>query len=1148
MGIRTLRAYATLLAALSLAIPAAAQTITGSIVGSVIDPSGAAVAGAKVTATLTSTGVEREIQTDERGAFVFTALQPGDYDLAVTASGFKKLERRGLALSSQETLPAGQLTLDIGALADTVTVTAQGATVQTASAERSGTILGSQLENLMIKGRNAMSLLQLMPGVVDLQLTEKIDRNFEFYVQGNRRNSSAVTVEGMPVNAIGNNFNTIVMLSQDAIAEMRVLLTNYQAEYGRSSGATVNIIGKSGTRQFHGLGSYFKRHEQFNANNFFNNRLGVVKPRYRYNTWNYNVGGPIYIPGKFNKSKDKLFFFWSQEYWPLKVPTAISQLTVPTELERTGDFSQSLDLNGRLITVTDPSSKLPFPGNRIPADRVDSSGLALLKVFPAANFFNRGISGGRYNYVFQSENELPLHMENLRVDYNLNPRNTLNFTMAWFVDQQTGGFGTLTNTSNVWPQITKTYRLHGQAYVLRYTRIISPTLINETSLGVTRRPENNSASAEEIKKNQRSTVGFVAGQLNPATNPLDFIPNATFGGVTGAASLNMEGRFPFWQKINSFSLTNNLTKIWGPHTIKVGVVLDRHFQGAFNDGTYTGNFSFARDTNNPLDTGYAYANAALGVYASYTEQTSRVYIHYRQFTDEFFAQDTWKLTRRLTLDYGMRFHHLDPIFMSDDAMSVYVPSLYDPKQAVRLIAPRLVGGRRVGVDPITGTTYLATQIGALVPGVGNPANGTALAGRGGLPRGLVNGYGILLGPRFGFALDVFGNGKTAVRGGFGMFYNRPNMSENYLRFVGQLPLVQNPTLYYGTLAGLRSATGVVFPQNVNGFDRSSTSPSVMNYSLSVQQNVGFGTVVDVGYVGSLGRHLMWLRDLNYVPFGARFDPKNADPSNPAVPLSDAFLRPTPGYNALNVSEAAGSSNYHSMQVTARRRFTRNVQFGAAWTWSKAMDYSDYDTSGISMIVPIRVWNYGLASWDRTHNFKLDWLWNLPKVPWRQPVVKMALNDWQLSGITSFMSGAPVNVGFSTTTGIDLTGTPSQGARIYQTGNAVLPKGERTFSRNFRTDVFGLPAKGTVGNAATYQLRGPGTNNWDVAIFKDFPIREAMRLQYRLELYNAFNHTQFSSFDSTARFDAQGNQVNALLGQFTVARSPRIMQMALRFYF
>ena len=387
-----------------------------------------------------------------------------------------------------------------------------------------------------------------------------------------------------------------------------------------------------------------------------------------------------------------------------------------------------------------------------------------------------------------------------------------------------------------------------------------------------------------------------------------------------------------------------------------------------------------------------------------------------------------------------------------------------------------------------------------------------------------------------------------MRGGFGVFYNRQNSDAVVSPYSTQQPLVQNPVIYYGRIGDLGSSLGFVFPQSVGGLDREGYVPTVMNFSLSVQREVGFRTVVDVGYVGSLGRHLMWQRNLNAIPFGANFDPANADPTNPKVPLPNTFYRPRIGYGDIALREWASSSNYHSLQVSANRRMARGVQFGAAWTWSKAMDYNDYDRQYVSTLVPVRVWNYGLASFDRTHMLKLNWLWELPKSPWKNAAASVLLNGWQLSGISIFSSGAPLGVGFSTTVPMDITGSPTDGPRIVVTGNPVLPKSQRTFSRNFRTEVFQLPAKGTIGNAAKTLIRGPGINNWDLGIYKNFPVREQIRFQFRCEMYNAFNHTQFAGLDTTARFDPAGKQVNSRFGEFTSARNPRQMQFALRFYF
>lgn len=1138
----------------ALAVAAAtwlgAQTITGSIIGSVLDSSGSAVVAAGASLTHAATGAVRDVKTDGRGDFQFGSLQAGEYTLTVTAKGFKTLQQQGITLSAAETLPLGKIVLEVGAIAETVTVTAQGAAVQTASGEHADLIAGEQIEGLMTKSRNVMSLLSLMPGVFDagsIGNPDFMDRNFELYVQGNRRSTSSVSLDGMTTNPMGNNFNNTVTVSQDSIAEVKVLLSNYAAEYGRSSGASINVVTKSGTRGFHGLGSYFKRHEQFNANNYFNNQQNVAKSRYRYNTWNYNVGGPVLLPGGFNRSRNKLFFFFSQEYWPLKGSSALTQLTVPTALERTGDFSQSLDLNNKAVTVVDPTSRTPFPGNVVPTSQLDPSGTALLKIFPLPNFTNRAISNGRYNYVFQVPKQTPVRMENLKLDYVISPKHSVAFTFAGFLDKQSGGLGIATSAAN-WSQMVKDYRIHGQGYVLRYTGVWSPSLINEMSLGFTRRPESATASAAEIARNQRTTIGFTAGQLNPSSNPLNIVPNASFSGVTNAANLSIEGRFPFYQRLNAFNLTDNTTKTLAAHTFKAGIMIERNYEGTNGNGNYYGSVAFGSDGNNPLNTGYAYSNAAMGVFQTYTEASNRIVLNFRQHAYEGFVQDAWRVSRRLTVEAGVRLHYLIPLYMSTNQLSSFSTSLWSAAKQPKLIQPAMVGGVRKGVHPLTGEVYPAALIGAIAPNTGDVANGMAVAGKDGYPRSLVDTYALRLGPRVGFAFDVFGTGKTAIRGGFGMFYNRPNMTDNYSAlWVGQLPLISNPTIYYSTLTSLQSSSGAVFPQAVNGLDRSDRVPHVMNMSFSVQQYVGFKTIVEVGYVGSLSRNLLWRRNLNAIPTGTNFLASSIDPTTNSA-YTTSFLRPMIGYNDVAMTEAASSSNYNGGHITARRRLVRGVQFGFSWTWSKAMDFNDNDSDTISSLVQPRVWNYSMAAFDRTHMFKANWLWNVPNPRVSSAMLKQALNGWQLSGITSFLSGAPTAVGFTSAAGIDYTGTATQGARVVVLSNPVLPKGERTFTHNFRTDVFAAPVKGTWGNSARYILRGPGVNNWDISAIKDFPVRDQMRFQFRAEAYNAFNHSQFSAMDTTAKFDAAGNQTNTGLSSFTSARTPRILQFALRFYF
>ncbi len=1124
------------------------QIVTGSVVGTVIDPSGMPVPGAEVCLVQEATARERKTQTNEQGDFVFSGLDAGHYALTVTASGFRKYERRQIILATGERLPLGNVQLEIGALTEVVSVTERGgAIVQTQSAERADVITSLQVDRLLLRGRNVKDLVGLLPGVVVVSEAEDLSSSSNFNVMGSRNTFNNIAVDGVPATDMGNGSMLKLTVSQDAVSEVKILVSNYQAEYGRMAGSNIQIVTKSGTRDFHGLASSFKRHEQFNANGFFNNRLGIRKPRYRFNTWTYNLGGPVYIPRRFNANRDKLFFFWHQEFWPT-TNSVTGQRTMPTALEKEGNFSQSLDVNNKLILLKDPyNGGAPFPNNVIPASRIDRNGQALMKIFADPNFLDRSISRGQYNYVFVSENDLPKSTSTLRLDYNINSTNFLTGTYAAFSEDQTCYSG-CAQTAN-WPQMRRTWWSHPKSLTARYTRVFSPTVLNEFSFGFLSQPAENSYEQEELRRNLRETVGFQIGQFNPKANPLKVVPNATFGGVPNAAQIYFEGRFPLYNRYYLYNWSNNLTINRGPHTFKAGVYIETFFRNQKKAVPFNGSFHFGRNVNNPLDTNYAYSNAILGVFNSYTEISGEAWMNQRTGGYEFFAQDNWKATRKLVLDYGLRMHYTLPITERDNFMAGFVASRYDPVKAPQLIRPTKIYGRRMGIHPVTGQTYSVAQIGAIAPGVGNPFNGMVVAGEGGYPRALVKTRGIQWGPRLGFAYDLFGNGKTALRGGFGMFYNR-FFTEGFAGpLTGQPPLLQSPVVSFGELKTLLSSTGLIFPSDVFGADLEGYLPTVMNFGLSVQRDIGYGTVVDVGYGGSLGRHLLWRRDINPVPLGANFDPKNADPTVAGQPLPSAFLRPYTGFNSVQIMEGASSSNYHSLQVQAKRRFASGLQFGVAWTWSKAMDFNDTDSATVSPLVPVRVWNYGLASFDRTHVLKINYVWDVPELRLGSAIARHVLNGWQLSGITSFISGAPLGIGFTTTTPIDITGSVSQGARVVVLDKPVLPKNQRTFSRNFRTEVFRLPAVGTIGNAAKTLIRGPGINNWDMAIFKSFSLTERARLQFRCEMYNAFNHTQFSDLDTTARFDPKtGEQVNSRFGEFTANRPARQMQFALRFYF
>jgi hypothetical protein len=827
-------------------------------------------------------------------------------------------------------------------------------------------------------------------------------------------------------------------------------------------------------------------------------------------------------------------------------------VTVPAAAERLGDFSNSRNNNNRnqLIIIRDPrNSRAPFPGNVIPPDRIDRNGQNYLNLLPLTNFFNTALSANNYNYQVQESLWMPKTMETLRADYQIDRNTTVYGRFNYWWENQQGWAVAAGNTP--WGWLPNTYRNWTKSFALSATRILGPLLIVEGSTSVSRWLEAGPAIQQaDLDRLNRKNAGFDIPQFHPENNPYNLAPAATFGGISQAANPSYTGRFPLRGAETVFLWNAAATKTSGPHVSKLGLYAERWRAVKGENGTFAGQFKFDQDTNNPNDAGDAYANALLGNFSQYTESTTRPPTYEYTTSIEWFAQDNWKITRRLTLDLGVRWGWSQPFHSNRRQEAGFLPERWNPSRSVLLMPPVRADGARLARNPITGEILPAALIGAIVPGAGNPFNGTVdLATDNNYPDGLRNTTGIKTAPRFGFAYDPFGKGRTAIRGGVGIFYEiheKDNWSNN---FALDPPRQLNPVIYYGNLKTFLTAPEYNFPSGTNGIDRGRALGRTMSYSFGIQQNIGFGTVIDASYVGSLGRHLMERHNLNSTPLGANFLATSIDSTNNR-PLPSTFLRRYIGYNDILYYSYDGNSSYHSLQLSANRRLTKGIQFGVAWTWSKAMDYADSETGTVSNQVDPRVWNYGKAGFDRTHIVKMFWIYNLPRARWRNAFARGVLDGWQVSGINTFMSGAPTAISLNYATGLsrDISGS-TDGARVLVIENPILPKGDRTFDRTFNEAAFRVPPPGTWGNAPKDVFRGPGINNWDISMFKNFRlIKERWRAQFRGEFYNAWNHTQFSSVNTSPQFDQAGNASNPLFGQYTASRLPRRVQMALRVSF
>jgi hypothetical protein len=1162
------------------AAPLAAQQVSGKINGSVTEATGSFITGANVKIVSEATGQTRETKSGNDGTFEVTNLQPGKYRIEITQTGFKRLEHGGIELTANQSLSVGQLKLTIGDVATSLTVQAEVTQLQTSSGERSGIISSDEIRDLTVINRDFVSLVSLLPGVVDTPGTAEVQGfsgNASVNVNGGRSNGNSITIDGGSTeNTNGGNGNNFVSL--DSIGSVRIITSNYQPEFGRKPAASIMAISKGGSQKYHGAAYWYYRHEWMNANQFFNNRQGLPQTPRRVQTPGFNIGGPVPLPGRMNNGKMKVFFFGSLEFIKERRPLGIINLTTPTAAERTGDFSNSK--NGTTpVYIKDPtvsgtcsaSNRTScFPNNIIPPSRIDKNGQALLNVLPLPNVDNSAVANGAYNFSTQESLNIPKVLFNERVDFIVDEKTSFwlkyNF---WREDQQ--GWAVSAGNSN-WGYMPAHYISKTHAPAATFTRIVNPTTVLEASVRVTRWTEDGAAlDTDRLKTISRASAGFKIPQLYPGGNPLNLLPNTTFGGVPSAIGTSLNARFPLRGAESPGFADLTITKTKGPHTAKFGFYYERWKAVKGESGVWNGTYDFTVDANNPNDSQSPFANALQGNFKTYKESNNRPPLYEQSFSYEWYAQDSWKVKRNFTLDYGIRFGWSTPFYSSRRQEAGFVPNTWNPAQAVRFISPVRVNNVRLGQDPVTKQTYPAILIGAIAPGSGDPFNGTVnLMTNSTYPHGLRENSGVKAAPRIGFAWDPFNDNKTVIRGGIGLFYEIHEKDLWGYALHLDPPNQLTPQISYGSFESLAASQGYQFPSATSGLNPKRTLGRTYSYSFGVQRQLGKGFMIDVAYVATLGRHLLERKDLNAIPIGTTLNPANLDTTNNNAALPNQFLYPYPGYTNIFFYNYDSNSSYHSAQTMLNKRLTHGLSGGLAWTWSKAMDYGDLDTVTLSNLISPKVWNYGEAGYDRTHILKGSWVYSIPKASQLLPnaarniATRGLFDGWQMSGIMTLMSGAPQGVSLGTQSGNanNVSGSPTDAARPMMVGVPTLPKDQKTFSLNVNPAAFAMPAVGTLGNAPKNVYRGPGRNNFDISMFKNFRVTERFKAQFRAEAYNIFNHTQYTSVDNSIRFNNTagvvkgtlngvaysadpGAQVPTTFGQFTAAGLSRRMQLGLR---
>jgi hypothetical protein len=1118
------------------------QVTSGTVFGTVTDQTGAFVANAPVTVRDAATGVTRSVSTNENGGFVAANLPPGTYTIAVEVAGFKKLEKTGLILSAADRLNAGNLVLTVGSATEEVTVTAQSAELQlqSDSGERSDLITTKQLNNVALNGRNVLDYMKLIPGVTStfdghVSGTGGLD---QININGTRANQHEFTIDGASNVDTGNNGGTHVTLNPDAIEEVKVLTSNYQAEFGKAAGGQIAIVTKGGTNQWHGDVRFFHRNEGLNANEFFNkkNELSTQAPNtpqlYRYNYIGYQIGGPI--------RKDKLFVFWNQEFYRQLIPIGgTTTFYTPTKLERQGDFSQSIDGNGKPIVISGPG----ITNNKIDPTQLPQAQQTafaqiqkVLNLFPLPNVSGFGAGGQNFNFSEALSGNAPRREDILRVDYQLNEKNRLYGRWIHNTENDSspflpfpGPFGIFACSSSINFPGGCTQKHPGWNLSVNLVSTITPALLNEFSAG----PSHTLSVADGANGNvSLGKNGIKIPLLFPVSSDQS-IPDMSFNDIS---SINFPGGYlggtPWHQANTTINVNDNLTWVKRSHTLKFGVFCQRSRKDQIAWGNINGQLTFGVGPTSggtcpggagTCTLGDPLASALLGSFKGLSQSTARPLGKFRYNQLEFYVQDTWKITPRLTLDYGMRFAWIPPQFDANNQVALFDPAAYNPANAVT-------------INPSDGSIITADG--------GNPLNGVKFTNNGQLPAGGWNSRGVMPEPRLGFAYDLLGNHKTILRGGVGMMHDRTQGNLIFNTVFNNPALVKTASVGAGNLAALATSqasfgNGVL--SSVLGASKDGQVPTVYSFSLGVQRELGSGTTLDVAYVGTISRHLVTSRDINAIPYGTAFtraaqDPNCVDNSSPTaqpvfpggvVPavqpglqpqyaaagynfngfcafgyhqFSSAYLVPYKGYGQISYLEFGGTSNYNSLQVSLQRRFSRSLTFGAVYTWSKSLATANADSDSQDPFNPLL--DYRATSWDRTHVFAANYVYDLPSVARHfggKKWLSYVTDNYQLSGVTQFMSGAPVdlNSNFSFPPG-SVTGSDQYGAipfyySLDKNANLVLP-------------AIGKPARGTRDI-----LRNGGMQNWDMSLFKNIPLgkNESRSLQLRLEAFNAFNHPNFN---------------------------------------
>jgi len=1154
-----------------------------TIVGTVTDPSGAVVPNVAVVITNIDTGLSRTYPTNDAGQYVAPDLQIGHYEVKASAAGFKAAEQKNIVLTVGDRVRV-DFQMQMGAAQETVTVEANAVHVQADSGEVSNLITDQQMTQIAVNGRSIYQLAALTPGAssqINGYVNTPVGGDASVEFNGMRQNHNIYLLDGGEDDDRGGAGGMSIAPSTDAVAEFRALTSNYSADYGLSSAGTMTMVLKSGSSQLHASAWEFNRNDAFDARNFFFPAPNKIQ-ELRLNVYGFNVGGPVTFGHLYNPDKKRTFFFYNME-WRKLINGGATNQTVPDTATYGGNLSAMSGTAKPTILFVPTTAQIapsvlfgncpggappgivqgsPFPGNIIPSCMINPNAAALLKagIFPAPT---ANITNGTGNFVGGANAPTDLREEIVRIDHNF----TSKFSVFghYIAEQVTQNFATSQWSGDNLPTVGDTFGNPSRSGVIHTTYTISPTLVNEASFNYNGNVINIVPYAATGLASLALPTGYVStnSRLFTGPNNLSRIPNIDLSG--GAGSQFEISSWPWHNKADDYQIRDDISLTKGAHQLKFGGswALYKKVQDLF--GQTQGGFSFngiftkgaAGVCDSTVNTcGNSFADYLLGAPSSYQELAVQDHGLWNNVSWAAYVQDNWRVNHRLTLNLGLRWDGVPHTYEANNRMGNFYPNLYNAANAAKFDNNHSICSGPTDPGCTAASPGLGPSPNSILSSAGVQLylNGIGIPGQNGVPKGLVNNHWAAFGPRLGFAYDLTGSGKTVVRGGFGIMYERIQGNDMYnagpnIPFSLQVNLnsveMTNPSL---ALSSGAKAAQPINAASITGLAVDDYKlPVSYQWSVGVQHSLSTKTVLSVSYVGNQGRHQNDYRNIN-LP---------AQSELPALIGGAAYQTSGltfPGFTAISLSQNEANTHYNGLQVDLNSQLSKDLTLRAFYTLSRAEDPTTAGNGGGdlgSVSNPYAGWRYdiGPSGYDRTHVAVVDFIYDIPLFRHNDSkLLKSVVGGWQVSGIVTMESGLPINIGISEN-GQGNNGLPTATNRPNLTGAISYPQTPVTctptcFQRiqYFNASSFSLPTLGAFGTLGHNALRGPGRDNWNLSLFKSFLLSESRgsRFELRVETFNTWNHTQFNGVDN--------NLGDTRFGQFTSAFDPRILQLGGKIYF